>query len=125
MNRALLLEAWLDSTSLSCSMILLGWDGEMSERSASSFSGTKCLLLEVAVGSIGFAWILTHEPLDAVDFDGPLLPRRALSVANLLRRVAKQDCALGDRRRLGRLRIGSALVNCPNCHQRELTTNAL
>ena len=107
-------------------MILLGCDGEMSERRASSFSEKKCHLLEVAVRStLHRASLLTHEPLDAVDFDGPLFPRRALPVPNLLGRVAKQHCALGDRRRLGRLRIGSPFVNCPNSHHRELTTNAL
>ena len=75
--------------------------------------------------SLLVASILTHESLDAIDFDGPLLPRRALPVSNLLRRVAKQHCALGDRRRLGRLRIGSAFVKWPSCRQKELTTNAL
>ena len=105
MNRAFLLETWLDSTSLSCSMTLLGCDGEMSERRASSFSEKKCVTNEVAHRDS----TLTDEPLDAVDFDGPLLPRRALPVSNLLRRVAKQHCALGNRRRLGRLRIGRFL----------------
>ena len=46
---------------------------------------------------------LTYEPFDAVYLDGSLFSRRALSVSNLFGRVAEQNRAFRDGRRLGRL----------------------
>ena len=47
---------------------------------------------------------LTYEPLDAVYLNGlSLLSRRALPVSNLFGRVAEQNRAFRDGRRLGRL----------------------
>ena len=48
---------------------------------------------------------LTYEPLDAVYLYGSLFSRRALSVSNLFGRVAEQNRALRDGRRLSRLII--------------------